>query len=276
MVNLDTEAMQTIFITFGAGKTGRRKAARRLGKEATKTNLFKQVHVLDEKWLIDCDTQVYKQIQSYRSRGLYRGFGYWAWKPAILRWANNLYPNDQILYMDGGSHISSKEQDRRVIQQLLDSSINNHGLAWELNSHKEVEWCKKEVLEKLDKQNKYYEEDQLQASYICLPPSNKREKFIKEFYNLALEDGGFNFSDEIRVKQFDRFIEHRHDQSNFSLLWKKYKFGNQPDLTYPPSQNQFPILTTRNNTGLNVNAPKICFKIAKIYYFAIDRIFSRR
>jgi hypothetical protein len=277
MTNKETRKnIETVFITFGAGRTGWRRAARRLGREAYKTKLFKSIHVFDENWISTHDIKIYNQIQSYRMSGNYKGFGYWAWKAAILKWAGSRYPQDQILYIDGGHHISSEVDDQNSIRDLLISSVINDGLAWQLNARKEVEFCKQEVLEKIDGSQLFLEDNQIQASFICLPPSKKRVKFINEFYHLATEENGFNFSDELRVAQSEKFQVHRHDQAVFSLLWKKYQFGFEYDKTYPPVSNSFPILATRNNTGINSNSPEILIKVEKNLNLVLDKILMRK
>ena len=275
-VEIESKEVQTILVTFGAGRTGWTRAAKRLGKEAHKTKLFKSVYIFDDRWLSTHDPQIYKLVQKHRSEGLYRGYGYWLWKASILRWAETNHPDDQILYLDSGHHIGSRIGDRILIKELLNSSMMEHGLAWKLHIEKEIEWCKREVLEKLDREGKYFEDYQIQSSFICMQPSQLRKKFVQEFYTLATENEGFNFSDEIITKQFGRFKEHRHDQSCFSLLWKNYKFGYKFDETYPGTGKPFPIQATRNNTGINSNAPKILINIEKSINLVIDKVLKRK
>jgi hypothetical protein len=275
-IEIESKEVQTIFVTFGAGRTGWKRAAKRLGREAIKTKLFKSVYIFDDRWLSTNDPEIYRLVQKHRSEGKFRGFGFWLWKASILRWAETNHPHDQILYIDGGHHISSRIRDQKLIKELLNFSINEHGLAWKLHLEKEIEWCKKEVLEKLDREEKYFEDNQIQSSFICMPPSQLRNKFVQEFYTLATEDEGFNFSDEIRSEQFGRFKEHRHDQSPFSLLWKNYKFGYKFDETYPGTGKLFPIQATRNNTGINSNAPEILINIEKNINLVIDKVLKRR
>lgn len=244
--------MDNVFITFGAGRTGWLKASKRLSKEATATGLFSSVYCLGVDWLQSWDTEIYEIAQSFRQKGKYRGFGYWTWKPALLNWADLFFPNSQIIYMDAGCHIDSKPHQISIFQHLLEESKTNGGLAWHLPNHSDISWSKREVIEFIKPNQKDIYRDQVWAGFIALPPSAQRLSFARDWRDMALVEQGFYFSDELIFEQDVTFVEHRHDQSAFSLLWKKYDFISCSDQTDPNNLGTFPIIAARNNTSINL------------------------
>jgi len=86
----------------------------------------------------------------------------------------------------------------------------------------EITWCKKDLLEKFGMDNeKYLNTEQLQSGIIllCICPETRR--LIKDWYNISCDYHNIDDSPSIS-KNYDCFREHRHDQSIYSLLAKKY------------------------------------------------------
>ena len=164
--------MDTVLITFGAGRTGWLKASNRLAKEARATGLFSSVHCLGADWLQSWDPEIYEIGQTFRRNGKYRGFGYWTWKPALLSWADLLFPNSQILYMDAGSHIDSSPEQIRAFKEILDESQINGGLAWHLPNHSDEAWTKRELIDLLIPPHLDTESAQVQSGFVALVTKN--------------------------------------------------------------------------------------------------------
>ena len=57
---------KTIFVTFGAGRTGWKQASRRLVGEAKKTQLFSSVFNLNENWLEQNDPKIYEIVKKFQ------------------------------------------------------------------------------------------------------------------------------------------------------------------------------------------------------------------
>jgi hypothetical protein len=266
----------TVFATFGDGRTGWRRAATRISREAIKSAQFEQVHKFNMAELNQIDPEISNLIVEIRNRAGARGYGYWVWKTAILFWLDKHYPDSQICYVDSGSHIDTSESLRQEWMNLLQLSYEKNGLAWALPGYLESQWTKTEVFQILDSSGRFRDSNQIQSGFICLPPSNKRALFCEEYRDLALTQNGFLFTDEIEVNQTQDFIESRHDQSVLSLLWKKYDFNFQLDKTNPSAFASFPIIALRNNTGLNGKHSKNTLMAARYCDLLIDQLLNRR
>ena len=260
----------TIFLTFGAGSKGWKDAASRISREADKLMLFDSIFNLDESWLKECDPVIFDLVSKFLGKGINKGFGYYLWKTSILNWAETNFPEKTFLYMDAGSHIEGSTM-QFTLKKLL-SENNDLGLAWQLPNHPEVKWTKNEVIQRIGCSESTLASNQIQSGFVYLPKLHNRSKFIGQFRELAMEKGGFYFSDELLNTQNSQFIAHRHDQSVFSLLWKNYGFGHQIDKTFPENLGKFPIIAARNNTKILASSHPWKLKIVKIIDFRIDRV----
>jgi hypothetical protein len=271
---LFSEKINTAFITFGAGRTGWRQAAKRISREARAIGIFSEVVSLDEKWLKDFSPKFYATIKQFQSRNLYRGFGYWIWKPLVLKWAMQQYPNLNILYMDSGSHIDQNLSQITKLKNLLLENSHN-GLAW-ASTHKEVAWSKRELVLRINPTEKILQSGQVQAGFIYVPNNDLSNEMINLWNMLAVERNGFYFSDEIEVIQSNSFISHRHDQSAFSMLWKIYEFGFKNDMTYIENLKNFPIISARNNTGVLATSSQTIIATVRNFNLLQDKLLRRR
>ncbi len=266
--------IKTIFVSFGAGRTGWRQAAHRITREAQATGLFSEAISLDEEWLKSFEPKIYKIVMQFRARNLYKGFGYMTWKPAVLHWAKKTFPQANILYMDSGSHIDKSQYQIDRFKDLLRRN-SEIGLAWRLPFHKEISWSKKELLIKLSASEIILQSGQIQSGFIYIPNNSFSTELISTWSELAMEKNGFYFSDELEISQNNQFIAHRHDQSSFSILWKLLGFGVQDDLTYPENLRMYPIVAVRNNTGLSATAGNKALAMARNFNLAKDKVLKR-
>ena len=267
---MKTNQSNTIFLTFGAGSKGWKDASSRISREANKLMLFDSIFNLDELWLKESDPEIFDLVYRFIKKGSTKGFGYYLWKTAILNWAETNFPGESFLYMDAGSHIQGGITEFTV-KKLL-SENNDLGLAWQLPNHPEVKWTKNELIQRMGCDARILESNQIQSGFIYLPKIDNRSNFIKLYRDLALENSGFFFSDELLSIQNPQFISHRHDQSVFSLLWKNFGFGYQIDKTFPENLGQFPIIAARNNTKVLATSHPWKLKIIKAIDFRIDKV----
>ena len=89
--------MKNIFVTFGDGTKGWIDARKRIVREAKKAELFETHIGLDDKWLKEWAPDAFKIMRDFSIQNNRRGHGYWIWKPALLLWADKLFPKHQIL-----------------------------------------------------------------------------------------------------------------------------------------------------------------------------------
>jgi hypothetical protein len=268
--------MRRILVTFGDGRTGWKNASRRLLREARATDLFEWQLNLDLKWLRIQDPESSRLITLLRENKKYRGFGYWIWKPSILHWAHKNFPNSHIVYVDAGSHLRSDEGHQKTLESTLIRAENFGSLAWDLPKHNEIQWTKSEAIALLDPPFEHLLSNQVQGGYISIPPSKNRKEFTEQWREISLLLDGFYFTDELRSPQSPEFKEHRHDQSILSLLWKQYQFYSEEDKTFPSIENDFPIISSRNNTSLKINSDLKRLQARRYFDLSIDKVLGRK
>jgi len=90
------------------------------------------------------------------------------------------------------------------------------------------------------------------ATTFFLKNTKENRDIVEEIKQICVEDDHYYITDAPSTEpNHSEFREHRHDQSVFSLISKKYKFYCIPDQTYwAPDWNNtgrdYPIWATRN------------------------------
>ena len=71
------------------------------------------------------------------------------------------------------------------------------------------------------------------CNYIFLKNTQDNRNIIQKIKNISIENDHFYINDNPSHElNHEEFKDHRHDQSVFSLMSKKYKFYCIPDETY--------------------------------------------
>jgi hypothetical protein len=265
---------KNVFVTFGAGRSGWIGAAKRITREAERTGLFEFCFNLDEQWLQTWDPEIYKIGLNLRKNHPPRGFGYWTWKPSVLMWAHLNFPSHQIIYVDSGSEFQFEEEKLESLRDLLDYVNQVGGTAFSLPEHPERNWTKKDVFIKLKVSKDHFNSPQIQSGFVALNSDSKRKELISSWRVFALLEDGFYFSDESRVNGDIGFIEHRHDQSILSCLWKSLNFPSIEDPSQPNLFSNFGIIAYRNNSRLRMNSNWVLRKFMKYSYLIRDKVLS--
>jgi hypothetical protein len=156
-----------------------------------------------------------KRILSYA-----RGSGYWLWKPyIILKALNRASEDDIIFYCDSGSVFIDSVQPLLDLTAQFQQDIIPFGL--ELL---EKEYTKRDafVLMNCD-EAKFTNTYQRLASFIVFRNSKTSRDFVNEWLQYCRDERILTDSDNTQGKNnYAEFLHHRHDQSVFSLLTKKY------------------------------------------------------
>lgn len=226
----------------------------RIMDQAKKTELFDEIYGITDTLL--------KDNQEFWSRhGKFilnnkRGFGYWLWKPYIvLQTLIRMKENDQLLYCDAGCEINynDKENLQKYFSILNQPDVNNIGIEME---HIECHYTKMDLF-KLLNALEYRNSNQLHATFFFLKKCDKVMKMVEIWYNIA---SNYHFlNDERSLFRNDfLFVEHRHDQSIFSLLRRKYGSyiinENKEDLSIKCSRNKSKnsvIFVEKSNNSIN-------------------------
>jgi len=157
-----------------------------------------------------------------------RGAGYWLWKPyIILDMLNKIDFNDYLVYMDSGAYLI-KDVDN-YLKCIDDTGI----LAFQL-THKQSKYTKGDcfyIINDVGEENKFKDEFQNCATFIFFKKTQYSINFVKKWLFYSTHENLLTDSPNLYKQNFEDFIDHRHDQSIFSLLTYKYKIKSLPDIS---------------------------------------------
>jgi hypothetical protein len=195
------------------------------------------------------DEEFYKQNKHILNQK--RGGGYWLWKPYfIYKTLEDLNEGDYLFYSDSGAFFL-KNIDI-LISEL--EKYNQDIMGFELPLI-EKQWTKKELFINMDcHANEYTDSNQIQASFQLIKKSDFSINFYKTYLTLSTNEINITDKFDANITQDVSFMDHRHDQSIFSLLYKK---NNLKPFKDPTQYGKYPFKYSGTN--------KIDFTNNKIY-----------
>ena len=228
--------MKKYFITFSSKDYI--DAGNRLIKQANDINLFDKIFLYTDDLLKE-DSIFWAKHSNFVENNS-RGYGYWLWKPYLIQKTMNIMNDgDILLYLDSGCEIDSKKQE----EMLYNFNIVNKDYILTSTSSYELEFNKMDLILKLGMNNKIaLHEFQHQAGAILFLVCDKTRKLVNEWYEIGCDYKNIDDTESINKNIFC-FQEHRHDQSIFSLLTKKYNLYSTNDI-------RTSVKYERNNTGI--------------------------
>ena len=205
------------FITFGAGSNNYLEAGSRLCNQATKIGLFDTITLFTGKDL-EQDGEFWNRHSDFIMKNK-RGYGYWLWKPYLIKKTiDTLQDGDILLYLDSGCEIDSAKKN--ALLHYFHIVQYEHIIT--AFATPEKYWNKMDLILYLNANSpEYIDTRHRQAGALLFYVCDKTRRFINEWYDTACHyhfiDDSPSISENCR-----EFREHRHDQSIFSLLAKKY------------------------------------------------------
>ena len=210
--------MTCYFLTFGGGGEKYIKAGERLIRQANALNLF-------DKTILYTDELLKKDLQFWDKHSQFietnpRGYGYWLWKPYIIKKImEQLNDGDVLLYLDAGCELLPHKREK--LKEYIDIVKNDLliGTEW---PDAEKHWNKMDCILKLEMLDDHYlNSHQRQGGtnmfYVC----DTTRHLVNKWYEIACDYHIIDDSPSISTNM-EGFIDHRHDQAIFSLLTKKY------------------------------------------------------
>jgi hypothetical protein len=218
--------MSKQFITFGAGEKNYIDAGKRLLRQANNLNLFDKTILYTDEFLKK-DTEFWSKHKAFIENNK-RGYGYWLWKSFIIKKTiEKMQDNDILLYLDSGCEIDIREKDFLI--DCFNIVENDLIISFKVNCL-EKNYNKMDLLLKLNmNNNKYLNTNQHPAGVLLILICEKTRNLINEWYELSCNYHLIDDTNSIN-KNLNCFIEHRHDQSIFSLLTKKYNICSKIDI----------------------------------------------
>lgn len=187
--------------------------------EAERLNIFDKILFFDHSMLPK--TFLDQHISFMLSQQ--RGFGYWIWKPIVIEQTLEVaLPGDVIIYLDAGFTLN--EGGRYRFFEYIDIALDSPDkmLSFQ-NIHTEYRWTKADLAERLGVLNRIsiMGTSQLSSRFIVLGKTSSNVDLVHKWGQIAVESN-YQFSTDTpsTVQNHLEFVEHRHDQSIFSLLRK--------------------------------------------------------
>jgi hypothetical protein len=240
---------QISFLTFGAGTQEWISTAQRLGGSAVRSRQFATVEV--SSWeTLQRDHPKFCERYAAMLQSDVKGFGYWIWKPLLIRSA---LANSKgfLLYLDGGSMLNLRNAAANVrLLQYVERAKATGAVMMELE-HPEWKWNKADSVERLGLTPEHVSSPQIMAGVLLLRRSSEIVDLIDAWLEIVLESS-HRFVDDSpsRLPERPGFCEHRHDQAILSGLAKLAGINPIPDETYFGSDwlrlgSDYPIWKTR-------------------------------
>lgn len=248
------------FLTFGAGSFPLRRASRRLALEAASSGFFRHVNGETEKTISRLNLPEWPSVLEFASRNS-RGFGYWSWKPLILQYFLSQGEEESgIVYLDAGCSFNLTSMAAKMeFQRYLTIAEETGSLATRLPTpeHLITNWTRASVIERLGATADETSSGMVQAGVIMLRRTPENRELVRDWVKLSLQNSFENLVDAPPGEQNSpEFLEHRQDQSIFSILANRYGISTIPDETYfdgawHTDGANAPIWTIRNRTGIS-------------------------
>ncbi len=149
-----------------------------------------------------------------------KGGGYWLWKPYIIKDAlSKINDNDILIYADSGSHFIHDANEIGILPEKSNQDV----IPFEMELA-ESSWTKRDAFILMNVDGLGFEKaNQRLASFIVIKKSPLSMKFIDEYLKYCCDERIItDIPNTCRFPNYLDFKEHRHDQSIFSLLSKKY------------------------------------------------------
>lgn len=206
----------------------------RYRKDGQKMNTFDEVYTYDEK-------ELDKEFKRKFGRYMYpysRGYGYWCWKPYIIRKTlDKMEEGDILLYTDLGCFLNIDGRTRlleyfEMVRTSESGILGTRSQEKSYNGRPETirydyQWTKGDVFDYFGVRNdkSYTHTTQFESGIIFIRKSAVSIAFIDEWLEAIYKDFSLITDSPSRSPNLEGFIENRHDQSIYSILAKKYRIG---------------------------------------------------
>lgn len=231
-------------ITFADGGAGYLTGRDLLIRTATEARWFESITAYDENRLAQESPDWYEEHRAFIKSNR-RGFGYWIWKPEIIRLKlSEVSADDVVLYLDAGCQINSKGITR--FKKYIELTNLFGMFCFYLNGPNYTigQWTKADLLRYFDIQfdDPILAMPQVEAGVSFYKNTKTTIKSVQLWSEtMTCKDYHFVNDNPSHATEGRAFIEHRHDQSVFSLIHYIHRWGKSIR-----NENYFPF-HWRNN-----------------------------
>jgi hypothetical protein len=236
------------FLTFGGPTLNYLTRVIKICEQAYELNFFTKIYGFSDHFLIN-DKEFWSNHGNFIENNN-KGYGYWLWKPHIIhKTIYNLKDNDILIYADAGCFLNSQGMQRLVEYTDMVKNSEFGVLVFQMKHLAEKMYTKKETLDYFNADLETLDSGQIVGGIIILRKCKHSLKIINEWKEITANYNLINDKRDPTI-QFKEFIDHRNDQSVFSLLIKKHGAVILNDETYfypnwMEDGEKYPIWATR-------------------------------
>ena len=243
--------MKKIFLTFADSRMSR--ALERINQQAINMGVYDYIVISNENNL---NLNFREKFKKYL-KPEFRGFGYWTWKAQIiLQTLEQMADGDLLQYTDAGCHLNPNGRNKLdeyftkthnsksgiVAFQAIPPTFHNKKI--KLPDLQESKWCKGDLIDALGVRLKLevMNTQSIGATIIFIKKCDESVRLIKRW--LSIYENNISLIDNSKSKSEDPigFVEHRHDQSIFSILAKLNQIETVSAYEYWYPNARFPLL----------------------------------
>lgn len=215
-----------------------------------------------------------------------RGGGYWLCKPYLIaKTLSEMNEGEFLFYCDSGSRFVNS------INQLIESFDEKFDIMpFEIQTI-ERHWTKRDCFQLMGcYESKIIDTPQRLGGYSIWKKTDYTMKFVEEWLNYAQDERILtDIDNQLGLPNYQGFVEHRHDQSIFSILTKKYEidcyrdpsqYGNNFIDIYINSKYPQILISTRQMDTTFFEymkkrlRPYLSFKLRDFYRNKVKKIFK--
>jgi hypothetical protein len=263
------------FITAAFGNSSMIRAGKRLSIQASNFGLFHHIYNFKYEDLESWAPETFTKYQNFLNID-HKGFGYYMWKPELIK--NVLMRDteiDGILWLDAGCELFYTPWNKWILNQKLTTTSKDGYLAYQLD-YPEIQYTKNDLFDFFSANSRMKYDPQFQATFIGLHGLLGKQIAKTWFESSIVNIRNVDLSPSKSQENFT-FIEHRFDQSVFSLTMKSMQLKS--NCKVPPSRvrsiksliNCFfnPVWTARNRSGVSIIPKKfrVIVELLTLQYF---------
>ena len=240
-------SLKKYFITFGGPTDNYHQTVNRICNETKAIGVFDQINGFTDLDLKN-DYDFWSKHGDFIQKNP-RGYGYWLWKSYLVnKVLNTMSDNEILVYADAGCSINSNGKTRLLEYFDIVNKSKFGFLSFRL-SHLIKTYTKMDTIDFFDARD-LLDQYQLVGGIFILRKCEHSVRLIHAWYEFCSYYHLIDDTPSI-IPNDSSFIDHRHDQSVFTLLI--YKIGGEiiDDETYFNNWNQdgikYPIWATRKN-----------------------------
>ena len=219
--------MTWLFVTVGIGNQNYREAAERLCRQAKSFSVFDKLVLVEQNEINEIAPYLINWYNSDELKST-TGFGWYAWKAAVAKqaFAGRWGKFDNVMYLDAGCEMFVSYFAKKRLQGYMKLTEELGSCLFAISSQ-ESHYSKRDVYDEFMEFD-FPPEKQIQAGSWLLRSNIGLQ--IAEEWESYIRRGKHTVDISSSVKQeYSGFVQHRYDQSIFSLIAKKNKLNISND-----------------------------------------------